>query len=1139
MSTAEAPAELGRRTSPYKGLASFEATRLDAALFFGRAREAEVISANLLAARLTVLYGPSGVGKTSVLQAGVAHGLRDHDVALVLVSSWLPDPVEAVAAQARAAVAAVRGTEPEDPGGPLVDRLAAWSEDLGVDLLLVLDHAEDLVTPGPDGRRDDAAIAELADVLTRPALRVHVLLGVRESAMAALDVLKRHVPGLFGNVLRLEPLGRDAGRAAITGPLALWNRLVDEGARVEIEPELVEAVLDEVGIGRIGPEDAAPDARVAPEPGGRVEASYLQLVLERIWEVERAAGSRTLRHETLLALGGAERIVQDHLEHSLAGLDADRRRIVARIFHQLVTPSGTTLAHRVGDLAAYAEAPEPDVVAVTDELVARRILRPVTDGGPDDRRVEIFHDVLASAAAAWRRREEAEQRLDETRRAAARRQRHLVRLTAAAVAALLVVTAVAVFALLQRREAQTQTRRAQVGELSARALADLTTDPEASLRRALEAAALERRDRVEETLRTTLAATRGRAVLRGVAAAVHPTARRVAVAPATGGLRLVETATGEGRHLDTASPVSAVSFSDDGTTLVARERGGAVEVLDAGTGTRRVLAETGVGPAAFVHGRPDVVTATAAGVVRLWPRTGSARAVATVAGPVRALVAGPGGGLAVVAERSATLVALTAAGASTRPLPEAGAPLAAAFSPDGRTVAVGSRDRTARLWDVRSGRLLHELIGHTNHVSAVAFSPDGSRLATGSLDGSARIWQTTTGTLLATAVGHTNAVADVVFSPDGEVLATAGRDRTARLWRVRSGQLLGIVAGHDARLRAVRFAADGQTLVTTADDGTVRVWDAGIEPTPPLLARLEDAVVSAAFAPSGDEVLVAAGRRVRVRRPDATTDARIVAQGAAVTAAGWTSSGRILTAAEDGTARVFGRDGRELLTVRGAGELRSAAASADERLLVTAAADGRARIVDAADGRTLRVLTGHVGAVADVALSPDGATVATAGADETVRLWETRTGAPLHILRGHRDEVRSVAFSPDGARVVTASLDHDVRVWSVASGAPIRLFPVAFAGVQDAQYSRDGRWIVVAGPRTAPVLRADTGAQLVLLRGFTDVVTAVGFDATGARIVVASADGAVRVHRCDLCGGFDDLVALARARLDGLQPRSE
>ena len=83
--------------SPYKGLAPFEDSDLDALLFFGRERESEVIAANLMAARITVLYGPSGVGKSSVLRAGVAHRLRqEQGVEVIVFSTWTGNPVEAL-----------------------------------------------------------------------------------------------------------------------------------------------------------------------------------------------------------------------------------------------------------------------------------------------------------------------------------------------------------------------------------------------------------------------------------------------------------------------------------------------------------------------------------------------------------------------------------------------------------------------------------------------------------------------------------------------------------------------------------------------------------------------------------------------------------------------------------------------------------------------------------------------------------------------------------------------------------------------------------------------------------------------------------------------------------------------------------
>src|SRR5947207_11486575 len=95
MSTMQAP------SSPYKGLAAFEDSAVDALFFFGRDRDSQVIAANLMASRLTVLFGPTGVGKTSVLRAGVAYKLRQEaGVDVRIHSSWIGDPGEALTAVA-------------------------------------------------------------------------------------------------------------------------------------------------------------------------------------------------------------------------------------------------------------------------------------------------------------------------------------------------------------------------------------------------------------------------------------------------------------------------------------------------------------------------------------------------------------------------------------------------------------------------------------------------------------------------------------------------------------------------------------------------------------------------------------------------------------------------------------------------------------------------------------------------------------------------------------------------------------------------------------------------------------------------------------------------------------------------------
>src|SRR5262245_19581332 len=125
-----------RRTGcPYKGLDHY--AEQDAPLFFGREVECDVVAANLLAARLTLPYGQSGVGKSSLLHAGVVPRLREApDLAVVVFPSWRDDPVAGLSS----AIGAAAGTEPSAGDSALADAIAACTQRLGRDLVVILDQ---------------------------------------------------------------------------------------------------------------------------------------------------------------------------------------------------------------------------------------------------------------------------------------------------------------------------------------------------------------------------------------------------------------------------------------------------------------------------------------------------------------------------------------------------------------------------------------------------------------------------------------------------------------------------------------------------------------------------------------------------------------------------------------------------------------------------------------------------------------------------------------------------------------------------------------------------------------------------------------------------------------------------------------
>jgi hypothetical protein len=394
-------------SSPYKGLAPFEDSELDELLFFGRERDRAVIAANLVAARLTVLYGATGVGKSSVLRAGVARDLRalPEQPLVVVHDAWAEEPVGSLSDAIAAAVGVERA-----PLSETVEVAAA----LRGDVYLLLDQLEAyFVYHGADPALADAIL----ELLVRPELPVHILVAIREDALARLDAFKGQLPGLLANRLRLEYLTRAAGRRAIVGPIERYGALVPEEEGLAVEPALVEAVLAGVRAGAVVQAGRGRGVAKAAAAQPRIETPYLQLVMQRLWEVERSEGSRVLRLSTLERLGGPAQIVEAHLARALAELTPAQMGLAALTFNQLVTPSGMKIAHGTHDLADYAQTTPEVIGPVLATLSHERILRPVGDGA--DGGYEIFHDVLADAVLAWRARFLAEQAVERERAAGA------------------------------------------------------------------------------------------------------------------------------------------------------------------------------------------------------------------------------------------------------------------------------------------------------------------------------------------------------------------------------------------------------------------------------------------------------------------------------------------------------------------------------------------------------------------------------------------------------------------------------------------------------------------------------------------------------------------------------------------------
>lgn len=396
--------------SPYVGLQPY--TVNDEKYFFGRARDSRIISSNLFATPLTVFYGASGVGKSSVLQAGVIPLLRKSPrTAVVAFQRWPEkDPVQILKADCLDAIHAAGYQDVRvDTSLPFDEFLFQATRAFHGTILIILDQFEEYFLYHREA--GNTFEAEFARAVNREEIDVHFLIALREDSLSMLDRFNTRIPNLLGNSLRLRHLDAISAREAICEPLKVYNNEHPGKPPVSIEESLVDVLIQDIRAGKllIGQGGMGENRNLQADSDVRIEAPFLQLVLTRLWDKEIQEGSNILRLETLNKLNGAMRIVQTHLDHVMNDLSQEEQEIASNIFRYLVTPSGTKIAYTIEDLAFYynestqttksVESLEPVLNKLAQGNV--RILRSVTLPG-EPSRYEIYHDVLAPAILDWR-----------------------------------------------------------------------------------------------------------------------------------------------------------------------------------------------------------------------------------------------------------------------------------------------------------------------------------------------------------------------------------------------------------------------------------------------------------------------------------------------------------------------------------------------------------------------------------------------------------------------------------------------------------------------------------------------------------------------------------------------------------------
>ncbi|KJU81512.1 repeat-containing protein [Candidatus Magnetobacterium bavaricum] len=1074
---------------PFKFLDSY--TSEDRDIFFGRDGDINALYSAFYRSKLLVVYGESGVGKTSLLECGLRNEIPEINAVFFTVRCAV-DPIASLRSEILRVV-----KDADFPDGKIPSDTREFLDEAAFSIsktvVLLFDQFEEFfIFQGVDARKE--FVNELSTWL-KNRLDIKVIICIREDYYAKLTELEEAIPNIYKNRYWVRRLSSEQGEEALIKPCKVCGVTFD----IELAGKLAKDLMIE---------------------GKGVDLPTLQIVADRLYNEAKkeSVGNIDINLALYQRIGKMRSILNDFIENRISAyLNAEDYR---QVLKAMVTTEGIkkigTIKAITHDARLYniRSLGEGEVEKVLNNLISDRVIRI----DRDNTMYELMHDSLAGQIRAWMKE-------------------HEVKLTD--------ISNELEFKFKEYKSRDTLLDKNTLEYIEPYEDGlKLSSEMKTFVAKSKSKQILD--DKKNIAARATLTAE---AYIRDGNVNRERSEWAIALIYYKESLTLHEEAAGKIGAIDAmvhikpelanfighANGILSVTFSPEGKQLASGALDCLIKLWDLETGN---LINTlsghmkGVRSVAFSPNGKQLVSGALDCLIKLWDlETGSLINTLSVhTGDVYSVVFSPDGKkLASGSEDKTINLWDVKTGNLLKTLSEhTKAVMSVAFSPDGKQLASGSLDSTIKLWNVETGSLFKTLSGHTECVYSIAFSPDGKQLASGAWDYTIKLWEVEdaeTGNLFKTLSGHTDSVYSVVFSPNGKQLASGARDRTIKLWDVENSNLIKTLSGHTDCIRAISFSPNAELLASGASDSTIKLWD--VE-TDNLIKGHKGSVRSVVFSPDGKQ-LVSGSRDHAIKLWDVKTGNLIKTLSEhkeAVWSVAFSPNGKQLASGSwDSTIKLWDvKTGNLIKTLSGhTNHVFSVVFSPNGKQLASGSWDSTIKLWDVKTGNLIKTLSGHTNHVFSVVFSPNGKQLASGSWDSTIKLWDVKTGNLIKTLSGHTETVRSVAFSPNGKQLASGPWDRTIKLWNVETGNLIKTLYRHTKSVYSVAFSPNGRQLASGScDRTIKLWDIGTGKEVITLYGHAKSVNSVAFSPDGKQLASGSSDSTIKLWTIDT-GDFPSL----------------